>query len=224
MIANEASIAFNAANAACPLVAILRWITPDEVEQVGDILIEAGLRLIEIPLNSPDPRRSIERLVSRFGDDVLIGAGTVMTPEDVIRVRQSGGRLIVMPHADVAVVEAARVQGMACIPGVATPTEGFAALRAGAAGLKLFPAEAMSPAVLKAWRAVFAPQIPLLPTGGITPEAMKPWAEVGASGFGIGGSLYRPGRPLADIRASAVEFVSAWREIESQPGRHQDGA
>jgi 2-dehydro-3-deoxyphosphogalactonate aldolase len=223
MIADEASIAFNTANTACPLVAVLRWITPDEVEQVGDILIESGFRLIEVPLNSPDPWNSIERLASRFGDAVLIGAGTVMTPEDVSRVRQSGGRLIVMPHADVAVVEAARAQGMACIPGAATPTEGFAALRAGAAGLKLFPAEAMSPAVLKAWRAVFAPQIPLLPTGGITPEAMKAWAEAGASGFGIGGNLYRPGRPLADIRSSAVEFVSAWREIESQPDRHQNG-
>jgi len=223
MTTAETSSTFSTAFSACPLVAVLRWITPDEVGDVGEILFEAGFRLIEVPLNSPDPWSSIERLAKRFGDDVLIGAGTVMTPEDVIRVRNSGGRLIVMPHADVAVIEAALAQGLSCVPGVATPTEGFAVLRAGGSGLKLFPAEAMSPAVLKAWRAVFAPQIPLLPTGGITPDAMRAWVGAGASGFGVGGNLYRPGRALADIRASAAQFASAWRQITLQSDPRQNG-
>lgn len=220
----ETSSAFSSAFSACPLIAVLRWITPEEVEDVGEILFEAGFRLIEVPLNSPDPWSSIMRLTDRLGGDALIGAGTVMTPADVSRVRDSGGRLIVMPHADVAVIEAAHAQQLACIAGVATPTEGFAALQAGAEGLKLFPAEAMSPAVLKAWRAVFAPHIPLLPTGGITPDTMKAWADAGASGFGVGGNLYRPGRPLAEIRSRAVQFVSAWHEIASQSVQHENGA
>lgn len=202
----------------CPLVAVLRWISPDEVEDVTEILIEAGFRLIEVPLNSPDPLTSIERLAKRFGTDALIGAGTVMSPSDVTRVRDAGGRLIVTPHGDVTVVSAAHAQQMACFPGVATPTEGFAALQAGADGLKVFPAEAISPAVLKAWRAVFATDIPLLPTGGITPESMPAWREAGASGFGIGGNLYRPGRSLDDIRASATAFAEAWHTLASHNG------
>lgn len=208
----------------CPLVAVLRWISPDEVEDVTDILIEAGFRLIEVPLNSPDPLTSIERLAKRFGSDALIGAGTVMSPAAVTRVRDAGGRLIVMPHGDVAVVSAAHAQEMACFPGVATPTEGFAALQAGANGLKVFPAEAISPAVLKAWRAVFATDIPLLPTGGITPESMPAWRDAGASGFGIGGNLYRPGRSLDDIRVSATAFAEAWRRLASQnSGERSEG-
>ncbi len=171
--------------AVCPLVAILRWVTPLEVEYVTGILIEAGFRMIEVPLNSPDPFNSIERISRRFGSDAVIGAGTVMTPAAVTRVRDVGGRLIVMPHADPKVVSAAHAQGMTCFPGVATPTEGFAALEAGADGLKIFPAEAISPTVLKAWRSVFASDIPLMPTGGITPDAMRDWVDAGASGFGI---------------------------------------
>lgn len=200
---------------ACPLVAVLRWISPEEVEDVTAILIDAGFRLIEVPLNSPNPLDSIERIATRFGDQALIGAGTVMTPADVTRVRDVGGRLIVMPHADLSVVRAAHAQEMACFPGVATPTEAFASLEAGADGLKIFPAEAISPAILKAWRAVFAPQIPLLPTGSITPEAIPDWIKAGASGFGIGGNLYRPGRSLDGIKVSATAFVSAWRAAQS---------
>ncbi|MDK1479580.1 2-dehydro-3-deoxy-6-phosphogalactonate aldolase, partial [Sinorhizobium sp. 6-117] len=176
---------------ACPLIAVLRWITPEEIEDVTAVLVEAGFRLIEVPLNSPDPLNSIERIARRFGDEALIGAGTVMKPADVARVRDAGGRLIVMPHADTAVVRSAREHKMACFPGVFTPTEGFAALEAGADGLKVFPAEAISPPVLKAWRAVFADTIPLLPTGGITPDVVAGWVAAGASGFGIGGNLYR---------------------------------
>lgn len=200
----------------CPLVAVLRWITPQEVEGVTEVLIDAGFRLIEVPLNSPDPLVSIERIATRFGSQALIGAGTVMSPADVTRVRDVGGRLIVMPHADLAVVSAAHSQQMACFPGVATPTEGFAAMQTGADGLKIFPAESISPAVLKAWRAVFAPSIPLLPTGGITPETMPEWIKAGASGFGIGGNLYRPGRSLEDIRTSATAFVDTWRNTSAR--------
>ncbi len=195
----------------CPLVAVLRWITPEEVEGVTGVLVDAGFRLIEVPLNSPDPYVSIEKIASRFGDTAIVGAGTVMAPESVTRVGDAGGELIVMPHADVAVVRAARELGFACFPGVATPTEGFAALEAGADGLKIFPAEAISPPVLKAWRAVFAMDVPLLPTGGITAEAMASWVKVGASGFGIGGNLYRPGKTLDEVRSAAVSFVSAWQ-------------
>lgn len=195
---------------ACPLIAVLRWIAPDEAEDVTAVLVDAGFRLIEVPLNSPQPYLSIERLARRFGDTALIGAGTVMDPDDVPRVGAAGGRLIVMPHADVSVVRAARKHGFACLPGAATPTEGFAALAAGADGLKIFPAEAISPSVLKAWRAVFAREIPLLPTGGITPAAMSSWVDAGASGFGVGGNLYRPGKPLEEVRKSAIAFVEAW--------------
>lgn len=202
----------------CPLVAVLRWITPDEIDAVTETLIETGFRLIEVPLNSPDAFRSIELVGRRFGDQALIGAGTVMKPDDVGRVRDAGGRLIVMPHADLAVIRAASENGMACFPGVFTPTEGFAALEAGADGLKLFPAEALSPSVLKAWRAVFADAIPLLPTGGITPESMLAWKAAGASGFGVGGNLYRPGRPLVDIRTAAEAFVNTWHGLVSSAG------
>lgn len=201
----------------CPLIAVLRWIAPQEAEGVAEVLMEEGFRLIEVPLNSPEPCTSIERLVRRFGDNALIGAGTVLTPEQVIRVGQAGGRLVVMPHADITVIRAAKEQGFACFPGVATPTEAFAALAAGADGLKLFPAEAISPAVLKAWRAVFAKEIPLMPTGGITPAAMAGWVQAGASGFGMGGNLYAPGRPLEDIRMRARAYVAAWQAASSGP-------
>jgi 2-dehydro-3-deoxyphosphogalactonate aldolase len=199
---------------ACPLIAVLRRICPDEVEGVGDALIQEGFRLIEVPLNSPDPYISIERLARRYGDRALIGAGTVMTPDEVGRVGDAGGKLIVMPHADIAVVRAARDRGFACFPGVATPTEGFAALAAGADGLKVFPAEAISPPVLRAWRGVFAKHIPLMPTGGITLQIMGEWLKAGASGFGIGGNLYVPGRSLDEIRTRARAFVAAWHAIE----------
>jgi 2-dehydro-3-deoxyphosphogalactonate aldolase len=198
---------------ACPLIAVLRWIGPDEVEGVGGVLIEAGFRLIEVPLNSSESYTSIERLARRYGDRALIGAGTVMAPDDVARVGRAGGRLIVMPHADVSVVRAASDQGFTCFPCAAMPSEGFAALAAGAAGLS-FPAEAISPPVLKVWRAFFAKHIPLMPTGGITPQVMAEWVKAGASGFVTGGNLYAPGRSLEEIRDRATAFVKAWHAIE----------
>ena len=177
---------------ACPLVAILRGITPDEVDAVADVLVGAGYRIIEVPLNSPDPLRSIERLAQRYGETTLIGAGTVMTPEDVIDVRDAGGELIVMPHLDGDVIEEAKAENLTCIPGVATPSEGFAALSAGADALKLFPAEAIPPMIVKAWRAVFPPQAKLLAVGGISLANIADYVAAGTSGFGIGSTLYAP--------------------------------
>lgn len=213
---SERSDTLDLALGECPLVAVLRWVTPQEVGDVTEVLVEEGFRLIEVPLNSPDPLRSIEQIARGFGNRALIGAGTVMSPRDVTRVRDAGGRLIVMPHGDVAVVRAAAAQQLACIPGVITPTEGFAALAAGANALKVFPAEAIAPGVLRAWRAVFAPEIALLPTGGIAPEAMRSWTVAGASGFGIGGNLYRPGRSLGEVRRMAALFVASWRACRSE--------
>src|SRR5579859_4763408 len=158
-----------------PLVAILRGLTPDESVDIGRVLADAGFRMLEVPLNSPQPFESIRRMVDALGDGYLIGAGTVLDPADVKRVADAGGRLIVMPHADATVIRAAKQAGLACVPGVATPTEAFAALAAGADALKLFPAEQSSPAVLKAWRAVLPKDIAVLPVGGIAPDNMGPW-------------------------------------------------
>jgi len=199
-----------------PLVAILRGVMPTEAEAIGAALVEAGLRLIEVPLNSPDPFRSIEILASRFEDAALIGAGTVMSPEAARKTVEAGGRLVVMPHSDAEVIRAAKSAGAWCLPGVATPTEGFAALAAGADGLKLFPAEAIPPAVVKAWKAVFPAEVSLFPVGGVTPERMRDYAAAGAAGFGIGSALYKPGVKAAEIAGRAASFVNAWRTIRSQ--------
>lgn len=195
--------------AACPLIAILRGVQPDEVVDIGEALFEAGLRSIEVPLNSPEPLKSIERLAGRFGETALIGAGTVMTPDDVIEVRDAGGELIVMPHSDPEVIEETKAEGLYCLPGVATPTEGFAALTNGADGLKLFPGEAMPPKIVKAWRAVFPEAIKLLPVGGVSADNMPDYFAAGASGFGIGTSLYSPGRSADDVRQRAEALVGA---------------
>lgn len=202
------------AMAALPLVAILRGIKPEEAEPIGAALVEAGFRLIEVPLNSPDPFRSIEILAKRFGATAVIGAGTVMSPEAALKTIEAGGRLIVMPHSDAAVIRAAKTAGAWCLPGVATPTEGFAALAAGADGLKLFPGEGLPPAVVKAWKAVFPKDVPLLPVGGITPENLADYIAAGAAGFGIGSALYKPGIATAEIAARAAAFTKAWRAIQ----------
>lgn len=218
---DAATAQLNEALETCPLVAILRWITPPEVEDVAAAVIDEGFGILEVPLNSPDALVSIERLACRFGEKAVIGAGTVMSPAAVEEVRSAGGTMIVMPHADVRVIRAARELEMSCIPGVGTPTEGFAALDAGADALKVFPAEAISPSVLKAWRAVFTKDIPLLPTGGVTEESMAAWRTAGASGFGIGGNLYRPGRTASEVREAAKSFVAAWRATSSAGERQR---
>ena len=173
----------------------------------------AGFRLIEVPLNSPDPFRSIEALAGRFGGEALVGAGTVMSADEAGRVVGAGGRLVVMPHSDPEVIRAAKRAGAWCLPGVATPTEGFAALKAGADALKLFPGESLPPSAVKAWKAVFPPAVRLLPVGGISPETMADYVAAGAAGFGIGSALYKPGIDAAEIARRAEAFVQAWRAI-----------
>jgi 2-dehydro-3-deoxyphosphogalactonate aldolase len=195
--------------AACPLVAILRGVRPDEVEAVAAALFDAGLRTIEVPLNSPDPLASIARLAARYGDEALIGAGTVLTVEDVARVADAGGRLIVSPGTDPAVIAASVAAGLVSAPGFFTPTEAFAALAAGAHALKLFPAEAAPPAVVKAQRAVLPKDVPLLVVGGITPDKVGRYRVAGADGFGLGGALYAPGMDAAEVGARARAFVAA---------------
>lgn len=195
----------------CPLVAILRGITAAECEAIGSALIEEGLRIIEVPLNSPDPYDSIRILANRFGDQALIGAGTVLSPAAVDEVAQAGGRLIVMPHSDPAVIAASKKRGLACVPGVATPTEAFAALAAGADALKLFPAEAISPAVVKALRAVLPASVRLLPVGGIGAQNMAAYLAAGAAGFGIGSTLYKPGKSADQTQEDARKLMEAWR-------------
>lgn len=193
-----------------PLVAILRGLTPEEAPAIGAALVDAGFRILEVPLNSPRPLESIALLAKAFGDRCLVGAGTVLTPAQVHDVAGAGGRLIVMPHADTAVISAARATGLRCTPGVATPTEAFAALAAGADALKLFPAEQLPPPVLKAWRSVLPAGTALLPVGGITPERMAAYRAAGAAGFGIGSALYAPGTDAAEVARRAADFVDAW--------------
>ena len=195
--------------AACPLVAILRGIRPNEAEAVGDALVDAGLRIIEVPLNSPDPFDSIARLAQRFGGRALIGAGTVMRASDIDRLAEAGGRLVVTPHADPALVRAAKARGMATMPGFFTPAEAFSLLDAGADALKLFPAEAGSPAMLRAMRAVLPPGTMVLPVGGIDAGNMAAWLEAGAAGFGLGSAIYRPGDTAAAVAAKAVILLAA---------------
>ena len=194
------------------LVAILRGVAPDAVLGIAEVLIDAGFKIIEVPLNSPQPIDSIGRLSARFGAQALIGAGTVTTADDVTAVAAAGGRLIVMPHSDLAVIAAAKRAGLFVVPGIATPTEAFAALAAGADGLKLFPAEALPAAVLKAMRAVLPPQTMVFPVGGITPTSMAEYRQVGAAGFGLGSALYKPGDGPAAVAAKAAAFVAAWHK------------
>jgi 2-dehydro-3-deoxyphosphogalactonate aldolase len=204
--------AFERAFAASPLVAILRGVRPEEADAVGAALVEVGFALIEVPLNSPEPFRSIERLARRFEADAVVGAGTVLDPADVRRLADVGGRIVVMPHSDPAVIAAAKAAGLVCLPGVATPTEGFAALRAGADALKLFPAEVLGLQALKAWRAVFPRTTRFFPVGGITPASMASWRQAGAAGFGLGSALYTPGLSAAEVRRRAADFVAAWHQ------------
>lgn len=195
----------------CPLIAIIRGVTPDDVEAIGEALFEAGLRIIEVPLNSPEPLASIERLAVKFGDKALIGGGTVLRWSEVREVRDAGGRLIVSPNANADVIaEAARSHLVSC-PGYFTPSEAFVAIAAGANGLKLFPAEAASPGVLKAHRAVLPKDVPVMVVGGVQPDNLQPWIDAGADGFGLGSGLYRPGQSAADTFEKAQTYVAGLR-------------
>lgn len=200
---------FRANLSACGLVAIIRGVTPDEVVAVGDALVAAGIRIIEVPLNSPDPLRSIERLARHLGEAASVGAGTVLDPADVGRIAAAGGELIVSPNSDPAVIRAAVAAGLVSAPGYFTPTEAFAAVAAGAHVLKLFPAEAAPPAVLKAQLAVLPRDRPVLVVGGVTPDTMGAYLKVGAAGFGLGSGLYAPGRAAAEVGRRARDYVAA---------------
>jgi 2-dehydro-3-deoxyphosphogalactonate aldolase len=206
-------LSFNDAVKRCPLVAILRGVQPDDAVEIGHALIQAGFAILEVPMNSPQPLNSIALLSKSFNASALVGAGTVTSPDQVLKVGEVGGRLIVMPHADAAVVRAAKAGGLYALPGFATPTEAFAMIAAGADALKLFPAEANPPKVLKAVRAVLPKEIGIMPVGSITPDNMAEYWAAGATGFGLGSALYKPGATAAQVGANAAGFVAKWREL-----------
>ena len=195
--------------ARCPLVAILRGIRPAEALDIGTALVDGGFCIIEVPLNSPEPYASIMRLSKHFGDAVLVGAGTVTEPAQVATIADAGGRIIVMPHADARIVETARRHELFVVPGFATATEAFRMIEAGAHAIKLFPAEANPPKVLRAFRAVLPKDVPILPVGGITPGNMKEYFDAGAGGFGLGSALYKAGDAAGKVSRAAAEFRTA---------------
>ena len=195
----------------CPLIAILRGVTPGEAEAIGDAVYEGGIRILEVPLNSPEPLRSIELLAKRFGERALVGAGTVLDPGDVARVRDAGGRLIVSPDTNAQVVSATAAAGIVSCPAFFTPSEAFLALRSGATALKLFPAEAATPGLLKAQLAVLPKGVTVLIVGGITPDNMQPWLDAGAFGFGLGSGVYKPGQSPSDTLEKARAYVAGVR-------------
>ena len=195
------------------LIAILRGLHPQEAATVGEVLYAAGFRVIEVPLNSPSPYESIRILRKTLPADCLIGAGTVLTPEQVELVKEAGGQVIVMPHSDAKVLRAAKAAGLFLSPGVATPTEAFAALAEGADILKLFPAEQMGPAVVKAWLAVLPSGTVLAPVGGITPDNMQAFIDAGVKGFGLGSGLFKPGMTPQQVAQNAEAYVAAWKAL-----------
>lgn len=195
------------------LIAILRGLKPSEAAAIGEVLYGAGFRVIEVPLNSPDPLQSIRILRDSLPADCLVGAGTVLTPEQVQQVKEAGGQVIVMPHSDPQVLRAAKAAGLFLAPGVATPTEAFAALAEGADILKLFPAEQMGTAVVKAWLAVLPAGTLLAPVGGISPDNMQQFHDAGARGFGLGSGLYKPGMTPEQVAAAAKAYVTAWQAL-----------
>lgn len=200
-----------------PLVAILRGIKPGEALDIGTMLVETGFTIIEVPLNSPEPFASIVRLAKRLGDRALVGAGTVTDWEQVAKVTDAGGRVIVMPHADERVIEAARRRNLFVVPGFATPTEAFRMIDAGADAIKLFPAEANPPKVLRSLRAVLPKEVPILPVGSITPQNMNDYWVAGADGFGLGSALYKPGMTVEQVAQSAADFRLALHALPKRP-------
>ena len=192
----------------CPLVAIIRGVKPDEAEAIGDAIFEGGIRIIEVPLNSPDPLKSIEKLAKKLGDKALIGAGTVLKAEQVAEVKDAGGRIIVSPDTNTEVIGATAAAGLVSSPGYFTPTDAFEAIRAGANALKLFPAEGASPAVLRAHLAVLPRELPIIVVGGVKPDNMRPWTEAGAAGFGLGSGIYRPGQSAGETLDRARCYVN----------------
>ena len=193
-----------------PLIAILRGLTPPEAPAIAQALIDAGITRIEVPLNSPDPLDSIALLARDFGDRATIGAGTVLTPDQVQSVAEAGGRMVLSPNCDAAVIQATRAAGMDSFPGIMTPSEAFVALNAGASGLKLFPGELIGPKGLRAMRAILPAGTAMWAVGGVSADNMGEWRQAGAAGFGIGSSLYKPGDDAATVTAKARTMVAAW--------------
>ncbi|MEI8179217.1 2-dehydro-3-deoxy-6-phosphogalactonate aldolase [Aestuariivirga sp.] len=206
-------MSFEDAAKACGIVAILRGVTPDEVAGLGDALHDAGIRVVEVPLNSPDPFRSIAALAARFQSRMVVGAGTVLDVDSVDRVKSAGGQISVSPDCNPRVIAHAAERGLVPLPGVFTPTEAFAAVRAGARHLKLFPAEAANPRTVKAWKAVLPRDVNIYAVGGVTPANMKDWADAGCAGFGIGSNIYKPGMSADDVGKAARDFVAAWTKL-----------
>jgi len=198
---------------ALPIIAILRGLGPEDALWAMDALTAAGIRIVEVPLNSPRPLESLRQLVGRAGDDLLIGAGTVLSTDDVAAVAETGARLMVAPNCDPLVIAKAKALGLAALPGVATPSEAFAALKAGADGLKMFPGEVLPPKVLKAWLAVLPRGTRLVPVGGVSLDNMADYLAAGAAGFGIGSALYKPGITAGDLRDRALKFAERYRQI-----------
>ena len=206
-------IGFEQASQECGIVAIIRGVTLEEVAGVGDALYEAGIRIVEVPLNSPEPFRSIAALAARFQGRMVVGAGTVLDVDGVDRVKSAGGQISVSPDCNPEVIARTLARGMVPLPGVFTPTEAFAAVRAGARHLKLFPAEAASPRTVKAWKAVLPRDVKVYAVGGVTPDNMREWAEAGCAGFGIGSNIYKPGVSTDDVGRAARNFVAAWKNL-----------
>ena len=193
----------------CPLIAILRGVRPDEVLGIAAALEAAGVVIVEVPLNSPQPLESIRLLAETYGDRMLVGAGTVMTPDQVHEIAAVGGKIIVTPHADPELVRAAKSLGLLAAPGFFTPAEAFSLLKAGADAIKLFPAEAANPATLRGIRAILPPGTLVVPVGGITPETIPEWTAAGAAGFGIASSIYKPGDTAETVGRKARALVAA---------------
>jgi 2-dehydro-3-deoxyphosphogalactonate aldolase len=207
---------FHAAMAKLPLVAILRGIAPGEAADIAEALLEEDFEFIEVPLNSPEPLKSIAAIRHMAPSRALVGAGTVLTPAQVEAVAEAGGDLIVTPNTNAEVIARAKALGLVCLPGAATPSEAFAALAAGADAVKAFPAEMISPAVVKAWRAVLPQETAILPVGGIAPDTMAPYVKAGAAGFGLGSALYKPGDEATQTRAKAAAFRNAWARLTAK--------
>lgn len=197
-----------------PLIAILRGVIPKQVVEIGEVLVEAGFRIIEIPLNSESAFESIQLLKASIGKEATVGAGTIVSVEQIDKLRDLGGALVVMPHADPKLIEAAVALQIPCLAGVATPGEAFAALESGASGLKLFPAEILSPLVVKSWRAILPAEIPMIPVGSITPDKLAPYLNAGANGFGLGSALFQPTLSAVEVSRRAEQFVSTWLALE----------
>jgi len=202
-----------------PMIAVLRGIEPTEALDIGGVLIDAGFTILEVTMNSPEPYKSIETLAAEFGDRALIGAGTVTSLEQVAAIYDAGGRLVISPHMDVAIIQETIARGLVSLPGVLSPTEAFAALAAGADGLKFFPAEAISPSAIKAVRAVLPKAARIFVIGGVSAANMHAYLSAGADGFGVGSSLFKPGRALDTIRSNAIRLVDAFKKARTEQSR-----